>query len=446
MAEIRPFRGIRYDANRVGGLGEILGPPDDILSVERAVALTAGHPYHSVRLEMTDHPDLPVFRESSRRLRAWLDDAILARDAVPAFYVYEHEYAWAGECRRRRGFFAALRLSHPGAGQVLPHERIMQHQMHVRLALLRDVRANLSAIYTVVQDGEDLTRVLEDLTAAKPDQVGTDEEGGIHRLWLVTEPEPIRRLREATAGQPLYIADGHHRYAAALAYRDDRRARCGHAGLADYVLTHIADAADPGIMILPIHRIVRALDGPSWRTALERLEPCFIVDEVAARGAIDERALSAAVEQLAEVDGLPAFLLLGPGGGPLLRLRLRAWSDIDWLLPDGGSVLSRRLDVTVLDAVVLQHALGIREESMEDAVDFTPDIAEAYGRVASGAAAAAVFVRPTPMQSLLAVARAGELMPHKSTYFYPKVPIGLVIYDLEEEGHVESGEDTDPTP
>ncbi|HET9015358.1 MAG TPA: DUF1015 domain-containing protein [Thermomicrobiaceae bacterium] len=433
MADIRPFRAVRYDPARVGGLGAVMGPPEDIPSAEHARAIAEGHPYHPVRLEMHDVPADASFAGAGRLLRQWLREGVLVRDHRPAVYVYEQEYAYGDERRNRCGFFATLPLSEPEAGVVLPHERVLPQNLDLRIELLRDIRANLSAVYLLIKDDGWIGRTLAEIVANPPDLSGEDDEGGVHRLWVVDDPQAIRELREAAAGQPLYIADGHHRYAAALAYRDELRQRHGQAGRADDVLVYVADVADPGILVLPIHRVVGALGGLAWGEVVARLERYFDLQQCPFTSLASRCTLETAVSRLARADGPPTYLLLGAGGEALVEARLRDWAAIEPLLPPEVSPLTRRLDVTVLDAVVLRQVLGIEPAEVEQRVEFTPDVAQAARAVGDGEAALAAFVRPTPLAALLAVARAGERMPQKSTYFYPKVPIGLVIHDFDDE-------------
>ena len=428
MAEIRPFRGVRYDTVRVGGLRAVIGPPEDIPSNEWAQALTAGRPYHSVRLEMHDPDTTDRFAAAGERFRQWLREGVLVRDEQPAFYAYEHEYLLGNTRRRRRGFFAALRLADPADGVVLPHEETLPHNVAVRLALLRGIRANLSAVYTLVEDEGRLARILDAVMAAPPAESGLDDEGGCHRLWVVTDPSVIAALQATVAGRPLYIADGHHRYTAALIYRDERRAATGDAGAAEYVLTHIASVEDPGIMVMPIHRVVRVLNGSTWDEVVGHLREHFSVSQAPLPPEDPASGVAAQIARLDALGGPPAYLLLEPGARRLTTLRVRQWDQVEHVLPQEASGLTRHLDATVADAVVLRHVLGIDEGSLEERVDFTPNVAQAVSETRAGTAAAALFVRPTRLRTLLAVAGAGERMPQKSTYFYPKIPIGLVVY------------------
>lgn len=428
MADIRPFRGIRYNLERVGGLGEVLGPSDDIPSTERARELVAGRPFHSVRLEMRDPNVLCSFEKAGCRFRSWLRSGVLIQDEAPALYVYEHTYRYQGVLRRQRGFFAALCLDSAAKCNVLPHEGTLPDNLDLRVALLRGIRANLSGVYTLTTSEGQVDRTLASIVDDEPAMSGTDDEGGMHRLWVVKDPEVIATLQGIVAERPLYIADGHHRYAAAQIYREERRRTGDNPEAADRVLAFIADAVNPGILILPIHRVVRALDRP-WTEVLEHLQRHFSVEVQAVPEDDPEGAIATAVAELAAAEET-SFLLLEPGGERLLTMRLRDPAAVEPLLPSDASPLTRQVDVTLLDSVVLRHVFGIPGEAVEERITFTPEVGQAVELVRNGGAATAIFVRPTLLESLLAVARAGDRMPQKSTYFYPKIPIGIVMHDL----------------
>lgn len=428
-ADARPFRGLRYHLPQVGDLGAVLGPPDDVLSRPAALALAAAHPRHSLYLEVPD-PDGAHFTEAAARLRRWQAEGVLRFDPAPAFYLYEHRYRFNGEGYRRLGVFAALRLDEPGRRSVLPHESITPAVLAQRLALLRTARANLSAVYALAPASGRLAALLREIATAEPATVTARTEAGTHRLWALAEPPAIEAVRRVLSGTPVVIADGHHRYAAARRYRQELRQAGREPGPADFVLAHIADADDPGILVRPIHRVVRTLGGVSWPEFLAHLRHHFAIESIDLPAPGDAAAVEAAVRALAGERGLPVFLALAPDASELLRLRLPDWSAADGLLPPQRSETYRQLDATVFESVILQHLLGLDGALRETGVEFTPEVGEAVRLVSRFKGCAAFFLRPTPLQDVLAVAQAGEVMPPKSTYFYPKIPLGLVFYDL----------------
>ena len=437
MADIRPFRGITYNSTAVGGLREVVGPPEDVPSPEQAAVIVEGHPFHAVRLEMSDPGPGECFVCAANRFRSWLQQGVLQQSATPGFYVHEHEYTFDGERRVRRGVFAALQLAEYAERIVLPHENTMAHNVEIRTELLRAVRANLSSVYTLIEDRGKLEAILEAVITGPADQEGADSEGGYHRIWTVTNPSSVRNLRDAVANHQLFIADGHHRYVAALRYRDELR----RAGLdypqADWTLTYITYVDDPGVLVLPIHRLVRSLNGEDWESVRARMVRYYDTRTIKLSPQNPEADLEKALEELNRDEEPLTYLILEPGGENLLRLHLRDWDAVCDLIPDTAGAAASHLDVTVFDCVVLRDVLGFSSEQVETNVEFTKDVGVAFEEVRAGRAVFAGLVRPTSLSTVLNVARAGGRMPQKSTYFYPKIPIGLLMRDLLDDGELE---------
>ncbi len=436
MADIRPFRGITFNTNRVGGLRQVVGPPEDIPSRAQAEKIVANKPYHAVRLEMSDPGPGECFHQASSLFRSWLNDGILTQSDRPGFYVHEHEFDFGGERRVRCGVFAALHLCDYAERVVLPHENTMPHQVEIRTELLRDVRANLSSVYTLTEDRGTLEAMLANVSMGPPDEEGIDELGGTHRIWSVSSPSTVRNFRDAVAHKPLFIADGHHRYTAALNYRDELRQAGIDYPQADWTLAYITYVDDPGVLVLPIHRVVSSIGRDRWGDFRRKLTRYYDTSSRPLTSGDPESELAGLVAELAEESEPLTYLILEPGARSVLRVRLRDWDAICDLIPDTAGDTASHLDVTVFDCVVLRDILGLDSRQVEENVDFTKDVSVAYDEVRSGEAAFAGFVRPTPVSTVLAVAHAGGRMPQKSTYFYPKIPIGLLMRDLldEQEG------------
>lgn len=436
MAEIRPFRGITYDTDAVGGLHEVVGPPEDVPSPEQAEIIVEGHPHHAVRLEMSDPGPGECFVRAANLFRSWIEQGVLKQSDAPGFYVHEHEFSFDGERRVRRGVFAALHLADYAERVVLPHENTMAHNVEIRTELLRSVRANLSSVYTLIEDSGKLEAMLSTIVTGPADQEGADSVGGNHRIWAVTNPSSVRNLRDAVAKHPLFIADGHHRYVAALRYREELR----RAGLdypqADWTLTYITYVDDPGVLVLPIHRVVQSLDGEDWEGIRARLIRYYDTRSIRLSPENAEAELEQAIEELNRDEEPLSYLILEQGGNDLLRLHLRDWDAVCDLIPDTAGATASHLDVTVFDCVVLRDILRFSSEQVERNVEFTKDVGVAFEEVRSGSAVFAGFVRPTSLSTLLTVARAGGRMPQKSTYFYPKIPIGLLMRDLLDEAEL----------
>lgn len=395
MAVVSPFAGLRYDPARVGALAAVVAPPYDVISPAEQAALYALSPYNAVRLILPREDDRAA--AAGRTLREWIEARVLVADGEPALYVYSQRFVLPdGRALVRDGVICRLRLEEFASGVVRPHERTFPGPKADRLALMRATGAYLSPIFGLyARPGERLRDLLEPLGVPVLDV--TDRGGCSHTLWRVTEPAAIDRFRDALAPETIYIADGHHRYETGLVYRDE----LGGAGASTWILACLVNMEEEGLVILPTHRLLRAprrLDAAALAGVLEGAFSTETLREPGPRpaGAID--------------------LVL-----PDRRLRLRPTAGAAARLAHLPVVI-RQLDVAVLRDALLAP-LGIRPDELA----FTHDDAEAAAAVASGDATAAFLVDPPTMETVRAVCHAGEVMPEKSTYFYPKLADGLVI-------------------
>ena len=395
MAVVSAFPGLRYDPARVGAMASVVAPPYDVISPAEQAALYDRSPYNAVRLILPREPDRAA--AAARTLREWLDARVLVADAEPALYVYSQRFTLPdGRALVRDGVICRLRLEDFSSGVVRPHERTFPGPKADRLALMRATGAYLSPIFGLyARAGESLRNLLGPLGGPALDV--TDAAGESHTLWRVTDAEQIDRFRAALAPETIYIADGHHRYETGLAYRNE----LGGGGDSAWIMACLVNMEEEGLVILPTHRLVRAP---------RRVDP-------AALAAVLEGAF--AVEVLREPGTRPAGtidLVL-----PERCLRLRATPGAASRLAAAPAVV-RSLEVTVLRDALLAP-LGIRAEELA----FTHDDAEALAAVAAGEATAAFLVNPPSMETVREVCHAGEVMPEKSTYFYPKLADGLVM-------------------
>jgi len=434
VPDIRPFRALRYDRSTVGDPALVIAPPYDVIGSAEQERLLARHPANVVRLDLPreepgDEPD-DRYRRAARTLAAWRSDGTLHKDPRPSIYVYEQAYRVPGTDleRTQRGFFARLRLESFGEGSsVLPHERTLAGPREDRYKLLRATGVNTSPIVALYEDDAGTSETaLEGLTRGAADLEVVDDDGVRHRIWGFAadgEAAPaVEGLLAAADRGPVTIADGHHRYETALRYRDERRMSrsCEEDPAFDYVLALLVDAGSQPLTVLPTHRIVRGpLDGDpaGWPSSLGDL---FEVE----RG-LTEEDVRRRFEAAAGAEGNAGrFGLWSRAGGALLTARREAFEP---LLPEGGAAL-RGLDVTLL-GVVLER-LGIDAEAVAAGrISFTKSAGEAIAAVDAGldGAEAAFLLEPTPVAAVMAVAADGDVMPQKSTYFYPKALSGLVI-------------------
>ncbi len=432
MPDVRAFRALRYDPETVGDVGKVVAPPYDVIGPDLHRELLARHPRNAVRLDLPqeeprEEPD-ELYRRAARTLGAWRSDGTLLKDPRPSVYVYEQTYLVPGTGmeRTQRGFFARLRLEPFGPGSsVLPHERTLSGPKEDRYRLLRATGVNTSPVVGLYEDASRAAaRAMASIAAEVPAADVTDDDRVRHRLWVVAEEgdgSAAAVLLAAASAGPLYIADGHHRYETAVRYRDERRTASTEQDPAfDFVLMLFLDAADQ-LTVLPTHRVVRGMGDEGVTRLAARLPELFAVsastvDTVVAR--------FEAAGQLSGGGG--RFALLARDGAWLLEARREVFAG----LGGRGGTSARDLDVSML-AAALESIAGIDAAAVAggERITYCKSAGEAAGLVASGTggADAAFLLEPTPVASILAVARDGDVMPQKSTYFYPKALTGLVL-------------------
>lgn len=426
MADLAPFRGLRYRLDGSGDLSAVIAPPYDVISPAQQDALYERSPYNVIRLEFGREPVPERYAAAARALAAWrAEGGVLAAEPVPALYRYEQRFRYAGGEYRRLALIGRVRLEPLERGGIRPHEYTMDRPKEDRLALLRATRTNISPVYALVNDAEHaFSRALRE-AAAVDSAAGTDLAGQLHRIEVITDPAAIAALSGALRGRTLYIADGHHRYETALAYRAEHP----DDPAANWILMAVSAADDPGLLILPIHRLVRRREVPDDLEA--RLGLAFDSEDV---GPLSDDAVVATLAQ--GLRASPADLTLGALGvrpGRALRLRLRDRAAVEARMPAERAPAWKALAVNVLQYGILEPLLGIGARAMQagDQVEFTEDAGEAAAAVRDGRASLAFLVPPTRAAEIIAVADTGDRMPQKSTYFYPKLGTGLVLNALD---------------
>ena len=439
MPIVRPFRALLYDPAVVGSIGAVVAPPYDVIGADEQSRLYEASPYNVVRLDLARESDR--YGSAAATFAQWREHGALRRDPEPAFYVYAQRYALdGGETRERFGFFTRLHLEDFASGKVLPHEKTLASAKADRLALQRACRANLSSIFGVYTAAQfSLAETAANVIRETPWTDFSDAAGVRHRLWRATDPQLQRELERLLADRTVYIADGHHRYETALRYRDEMRAQTGKTygdqpfdGAPDrpfdYVLAYLVNMEEPGLVVLPTHRMLRELPLPA-HTFLERLRSIFRIEEIPrSRGAATLR------EKLAPTPGERRIGLALRGHASWHVLATRDGENDARL---EGSTPLRRLDVTLLHGLVLEAPRGILQldahhEAEAGRLVYTKDASEALARVDSGEFAASFLLNATRVAEVRAVSEAHETMPEKSTYFYPKIATGLVFNSLED--------------
>jgi len=432
VAEILPFRGVLYDPAKVGDVTAVVAPPYDVIGPAEQAALYERHPCNIVRLELgLEHPgDGPQdnrYTRAKRFLEEWLRGRVLRRVGLPAIYLYAVEYRLpSGAVRTMRGFLSLVKLEEFGTGRIFPHENTRAAAKDDRYQLLETCRSNFSPIFSLYSDpAGDIIRTLEAADGGRPRLAVTDSDGGHHRLWTVTDPAALERVVAAMKPLPLFIADGHHRYESALRYRNAQRKAHGGSGTlpSDWVLMYFSNLDDPGLTILPTHRV---LPGPL---------PCPVA---AIRQRLAEPFTLAAfpftkeTEPAVRVKFLNALHAAQATEAHVMGLVVRGEPRYDLLTlnPAGQTPLGpsarERLDVSILQQLVFREALRLTPQD-EDRLVYIKDAEDAMAAVARGEGELAFLLNPPKVAEVKDVARVGDRMPHKSTYFYPKPLTGLVL-------------------
>jgi uncharacterized protein (DUF1015 family) len=416
MADVQPLKTLRYDPDVAGPLEDLIAPPYDVIDDEGRAELAARNPHNVVELDLP-----PSYEAAAETLDEWRRNGVLVQEDEPAIWALRQDYrAPDGSTRSRTGFFARVRVEDYGAGRIRPHERTHPGPKEDRLRLTRATRANLSPIFSLFPDaGGAATETLAQATGGEPFAEATDRVGTRNTLWRVSDPEQIAALQAALADAELLIADGHHRYETARVYADE----LGGEGDHRYVLMFLVALDDPGLLIFPTHRMLSGLKDDSEKQEAIR--------DVARRDFEIETLEDTRELEPPANGGRVAFGYMDSFLKRPFRLTLKDQKIADDALP-GMPEPYRKLDTAVLEALVLRGALGMSEDDISHlrGLDYSKNLADAIERVESGAADAGFFMRATPVEQVREVAAAGESMPPKSTYFYPKVPTGLVFNPL----------------
>ena len=421
MAHVEPFRALRYAVPPAPDITPLIAPPYDVIGPANRKRLAA-HPANIV------HIDLPQaetggdpYREAGERLTGWIRDGVLVRDASDAIYVAEHEFPGPdGLPRRRRGFFARLRIEPYASGIVIPHERTHEGPRVDRSRLLAATGANLSPIFLLHPDpGARVISITGEVAAAPPTAWARLGGHETVRLWRVDERAAVDGLCGLLRDQWVLIADGHHRYESALAHLA-RESATGRGAAAGHVLAYLCSLEDPGLAVLPIHRVVRPLPGFDPERVRRALERDFELTPIA-----DPAGLAGAVAAGSGRPGVFGLLFGGERGAWVARWR-HDGDDEPAGLADLPAPL-RHLDVVVLERLVFERALGLAAErrARGDLLEYIKDDATLIERARN--ASLAVLLNPTRLDQVTAIARLGLVLPQKSTYFHPKVPTGLVV-------------------
>jgi uncharacterized protein (DUF1015 family) len=430
MARIKPFAAIRYDEAVVGELSKVTSPPYDVISPEDRVYYHKLHPNNFVRLVLgeelpTDNESDNRFTRAGRYLDDWLASGALKQDAEPSIFVYQQIWQSNGESKSVRGFTCAVKLADYSEEVILPHEWTLARPKSDLAVLIRQVKANLDCVYGLYADLERvLDKVMDRAMDGKPTEEAIDKNGVINRFWAVTDAAEIGKVQAFLADKQIAIADGHHRYETALAYRDEMREATGcpstSSGCAgecefDYLMMTLINVYEKDMTIYPTHRVLANLSEDALASLDAKLTECFEV-RASSKGTL--------IEDMAREGAIGMY---HTGGAMILKPRPGTESLLS------GSQASRKLELNVLHKLILEKHLGIDDEKLRNQANiiYTRDPAEAFKLVDSGERQIAFLLNHIAVKSVLDIAAAGEKMPQKATYFYPKLLSGLALRKLD---------------
>ncbi len=437
MADIRPFRGVHYDPARVKDLSKVICPPYDIVTPLTQQELYKRSDLNFIHIEFgrelpQDRPKDNRYTRAAVTLEKWLEQGVLKVDDTPSLYIADHHFVHQGRTLRRRSLYCLVKLEEWDRMIVRPHEGTLSVAKSDRLNLLRILKADTSPIMALYEDRDkEISALLNRASRGRPFLSFRGDTGESHQIWAVPESTITGKIHDLLVEQPLYIADGHHRYESALAYRRERHITSpGDEDGApyDFVLMSITDIADPGLVILPAHRMVRGLSAAVIDGLPERLKTIFTVEKLPlpkTPGIPDiDRLLSETADEV-------KLLVYGLKKDSLSVLTLRDFSLVRPMMPYFHSELYHRLDVSIADHVILEELLGLTHDTAGVFIDYNNDALEAIEKVAGQEYQLTFIVNPVKPEVIRAIADAGDRMPHKSTYFYPKIPAGLLFYHFE---------------
>ncbi len=439
MTDIRPFRGIRYNQSLVKDVAEVICPPYDIISPAMQPELYHRSEYNFVRIEF--NRELPQdtsadnkYTRSAATLEQWLKHGVLTVDKMPAIYLHEQYFTFQGKQYRRRGIIVRVKLEEWDKGVVHPHEGTLSEPKSDRLNLLWACQANTSPILALFEDRQqEVARLLAEQVKAEPVINAVQINGEGNCIWAITDPDIINQIRSSLASEGLYIADGHHRYESALTYRREKRAGSVSNSAEepfDFVMMTLVPFADPGLLILPPHRLVRGVSKSNLSELAARLKSLFDIEEWPLSTPEVWQLVDSLFSGRSESEDRLRIVAFGLAPGYLSVLTLRDFASASQLIPSFHSDLYKRLDVSIIDHVILEKVLGLDQGSEATVLSYSYDRLEVVNRVLDQEYQLAFILSPVRVETIKAIADIGDRMPRKSTYFYPKLPSGLVINRL----------------
>jgi len=424
LPKITPFRGLRYNADKVGDLSKVVAPPYDVIPPKMQESLYKAHPSNIVRLilnkiESSDTAGDNRYTRAGKCFESWIAGKIFVQDKSPAIYIYSQTYKYGNKTIERPGFISLMAIDTPkGEKGVLPHENTLKAPKVDRLSLMREVKANLSPIFVLYDDkAHAIRKILLKFCSRNKPVADIKFENVRNRLWRMDSPAFIKSVEDVMAGKEIFIADGHHRFEVAKMFHGEMLGANVSEKLkrsSGYIMVYFAESGEDILTILPAHRLVRDLGTLPEDAVLPRLEKFFSISKMKSQNMMMRKLSSQASSHVFGMyDGSDFYVL-----------KLKDPRQSDKVMKD-KSRNWKRLDVSILHLFIFQHVLGVRDD--DDNIEFMKDPGETARSVDKGEARIAFFLNPTKVAQVKNVAKLGERMPRKATYFYPKPVSGLVI-------------------
>lgn len=437
MPKIQAFRGLRYNLAQVGSLSDCIAPPYDVVDSDLQNHLYGLSPFNFLRLELNrreeqDLDDNAVYQRAARIYRSWRTEGIFQTEPDPAIYVYHQEFESGGVKRTRRGFMARVQLERFGEGKIYPHEQTYAKAKDDRLRLTRATQANLSQIFGLYPDPEnEIQKLLDQKIAGVHGLEATDHLGVVHRMWPISDVKTIQQVMALMDEKDMFVADGHHRYETACNYRDELNA---HDPLpaphpANFVLTMLVSMSDPGLLVMPTHRLLSGVPALTTAELHEKLFPYFDC-EIVGNGPESTGAVWAEMDRLDE-QLIMAIYSKASDEWTRISARQKA-ADRMAVVASEFSPDWQSLGVAVLHRLIFEDLLGLKEMPKPTYVHLVQEVIDGLNRKLEGNLEypIAVMVMPASIEHIQTVSLHQERMPAKSTYFYPKLVSGLVVHPL----------------
>ncbi|MFC1909909.1 DUF1015 domain-containing protein [Chloroflexota bacterium] len=434
MTDLRPFRGTHYNTSVINDISQVICPPYDIISPQLQQDLYQVNKNNFIRVEFNrelpqDTTEDNRYTRASSALKEWLEKGILVKDKEPTIYLYDQYFQYKGKEYRRRSIIADVKLEEWDNNIVRPHEGTLGGPKIDRINLIRACHGNTSSILSLYHHpGNKISPLLDKISLNKPLIECSSADGDKHRIWAITSKTIIELIQSGFSSQPVYIADGHHRYESALAYKHEQESLLSSTSGDEpfnFVMMTLIDVSDTGLLVLPPHRLVRGISKANIESLLPKLDSFFYVTEMSL---ITPGIWQKTEDLLASGSCYETLILFGLLPEKLSILTLKDASAADKLMPFFHTDIYKKLIVSILDHVILEKLLEVDKNGREQLImDYSYDMQQAVNRVITQEYQLAFLLSPIKVSVVKDIADAGDRMPRKSTYFYPKLPSGLII-------------------